>query len=242
MKKIKNVFLGYALIDAIKRKEYAVASTLIHSGADVWLEEDGFNALNWAITMENFDVIKGILTAGQTPEKADLNLNSLNLDSLIFNNDYNEMSLLIGENVIGKSICISKIAFRYECLKNSQRLLRYWFKKVRDINETNMLGHTGLEMCASYGQFDTIKLLLEEGADIQRRDKEGHNALYYAATGTADKRTIKLLLNNGLRLNKKEYSGKTLYNNPTINRLIKSYNPVSRMVLQRTGGTLNDIL
>jgi ankyrin repeat protein len=245
MEKVKSVFFGHALIYAIKRKDCAVASTLIRSDADVWLEEDGSNALNWAITMENFDAIKGILSAGQTPEKADLNLDSMNLDSLIFNNDYNEMSLLIGESIIGKPVCISKIAFSYECLKNSQRLLKYWFKKVRDINETNMMGHTAIDMCASFGQFETLKLLLEEGADIHRRDKKGHNALYYAVTGAADKRIIKLLLDNGLRLNKEEIPGKikeAFDKNIAIDRLIKTYSAGGDMKkCDKSGKTACDI-
>jgi ankyrin repeat protein len=227
MEKVNHVFLGHALIDAIKRNDCAAASTLIRSGADVWLEEDGCNALNWAIDMKNFDAIKGILFSGQPPKKADLNLSLMNLDSLIFITDYNEMSLLIGENVIGKPIRIFKIGFRYECLKNSLKLFKYWIKKVRDINEINKMGHAGVDMCASYGQFQALKILIEEGANIHKCDNEGHNALYHAVIGSADKRTIKLLLDKGLRLNKEEMSGKVekaLYKKAAINRLIRAYN------------------
>jgi ankyrin repeat protein len=100
-------------------------------------------------------------------------------------------------------------------------------------------------MCASFGQFETLKLLLEEGADIHRRDKKGHNALYYAVTGAADKRIIKLLLDNGLRLNKEEIPGKikeAFDKNIAIDRLIKTYSAGGDMKkCDKSGKTACDI-
>jgi ankyrin repeat protein len=244
MEKVKSVFFGHALIHAIKSKNSAVASGLIRSGADVWLEEDGYNALNWAINMQKFDIIKEIFSANQEPGKADLNLSLTNFGYLIFATTYSEISYFIGEKVIGAPVCISKIPIRYVRRKKNYRLLEYWIKKVRDINEVNIMGHSGIALCASYGEFERVKLLLDNGADIQRRDNKGHSALYHAVIGAADKRTIKLLLDNGLRLNNEEVPGKienVLDKKPAIDRLIKSYKADSDMVLSNKGGPVNDL-
>jgi len=244
VKQSKNVFLGHALIYAIKKKDSYVASGLIRSGADVWLEEDGYNALNWAIDMQKFDIIKEILSVNQEPEKADLNLSITNFGLLIFDTVYSEISYIIGKKVIGTPICISKIPIRYVHRKKNYRLLEYWIKKVRDINEVNIMGHSGIALGASYGKFECVKLLLDNGADIHRRDNKGHSALYHAVIGAADKRTIKLLLDNGLRLNNEEVPGKienVLDKKPAIDRLIKSYKADSDMVLSNKGCPGNDI-
>ena len=67
-----------------------------------------------------------------------------------------------------------------------------------DINEENDLGETPLHIAAGYarGGLDTIKFLLNSGADISKITKSGRGAAHYAAdTGSLE--AMKFLIENG---------------------------------------------
>lgn len=60
---------------------------------------------------------------------------------------------------------------------------RIWSRKVENAtpeNATPLIGAT------FYGQAESVKILLEKGAEVNARDSRGHTALYYAKAGYLD--------------------------------------------------------
>ncbi|APR98127.1 ankyrin repeat domain-containing protein [Wolbachia endosymbiont of Folsomia candida] len=77
---------------------------------------------------------------------------------------------------------------------------------IVDINAKNTEGKTALHHAALANNHDTIKLLLEKGANIDAKDNKGQTALYYAALAN-NPDTVKLLLEKGANHNTEDYNG-----------------------------------
>ncbi|KAL7932153.1 hypothetical protein V8C35DRAFT_329153 [Trichoderma chlorosporum] len=69
----------------------------------------------------------------------------------------------------------------------------------RKIDQLNDKGYTALTLAASCGRDDYVKLLIEKGADVKEKCKNGENALCFTAEKAAENRTtiIGLLLKAG---------------------------------------------
>jgi hypothetical protein len=82
-------------------------------------------------------------------------------------------------------------------------------KQCLDPNyELSGIGRTALMAAARSGQTDTVKTLLEQGADVKAKDNDGLTALMDAATaGQTD--TVKTLLEQGADVNAKDIYGMT---------------------------------
>ncbi|MDD5108021.1 MAG: ankyrin repeat domain-containing protein [Candidatus Omnitrophica bacterium] len=62
----------------------------------------------------------------------------------------------------------------------------------------------------TFGQSETVKLLLDKGADVNVRNSEGMTPLMYAAGRFVEIETVKLLLNKGVDVNVKANDGRTV--------------------------------
>lgn len=103
-----------------------------------------------------------------------------------------------------------------------------------DLNIRNFEGITPLQMAVQCGSYDSVKLLLEAGADVNTQEgKNGRTALYFAAEKN-DLRVAKLLLENGADPALSSYSGctpaqaATGLNRLEIAQLLDSYNALNR--------------
>lgn len=74
------------------------------------------------------------------------------------------------------------------------------FYKPNEINTKNDEGKTALMHASKAGNIDTIRLLVEKGADINLPDKNGFTALYYAVEG-GNAEAVRFLLENGANPN-----------------------------------------
>jgi ankyrin repeat protein len=66
------------------------------------------------------------------------------------------------------------------------------------VNARRESGFAALMMATANGvQYDTIKQLIQAGAEVNARDDDGHTALFYAMRDTAKERVVELLKSAG---------------------------------------------
>lgn len=75
-------------------------------------------------------------------------------------------------------------------------------------NSADERGFPPLVMAAYYDGAETVKVLLDAGADINARDRSGNTALM-GATFKGYERTAGLLISNGADVNARNYNGAT---------------------------------
>jgi len=77
--------------------------------------------------------------------------------------------------------------FLEACEENSISFCSKYIRKRLNINFADPDGCTGLMKACLNGHCDLVKLLLESGADLTLKDKNGQNALHYAVLSKNDK-------------------------------------------------------
>lgn len=82
------------------------------------------------------------------------------------------------------------------------------------VDATNEVKHTALKAAASNGQFETIRLLINRGADVRHRNAHGFTALHCAVGNPAydqqrQSKCVQLLLECGAEVNAVDNSGGT---------------------------------
>ena len=99
-------------------------------------------------------------------------------------------------------------AYLAAAVKGHIPILSYFIENETPVDSADHDGRTALMWAANTGQTETVKLLLEKGADIGATEKErGMTALMTAAMmGQTD--TVKLLLDSGADLEKTDVHGR----------------------------------
>ena len=77
-----------------------------------------------------------------------------------------------------------------------------------DVNMKDNVGNTALMYAVGREDYNTVKLLLDNGADVNMQNKYGRTALMYAVD-RGDYNTVNLLLDNGADVNMKDNDGNT---------------------------------
>ncbi|XP_068682874.1 protein phosphatase 1 regulatory subunit 27-like [Montipora foliosa] len=76
-----------------------------------------------------------------------------------------------------------------------------------EINEITTSGLTALNQCVLDGNYESVKMLVELGANVNKKDRFGWTALHYAASeGYQD--ICRFLLRNGANLRAEDKDGK----------------------------------
>lgn len=86
--------------------------------------------------------------------------------------------------------------------------VRLLLKKGVDVNATNILGFSALEVASSNGHLRVVRLLLDEGAEINAKSSMGTTPLI-GASYNGHLEVVKLLLNRGADINAKDRLGET---------------------------------
>jgi methionyl-tRNA formyltransferase len=92
--------------------------------------------------------------------------------------------------------------------------IRQILKHGYNINDWGENGWTPLMVAAYFGRFEIIKILVQNGADVNAVNFNGTSVLMYAMTNvskTNDMKTLDFLFSNGCRVNHMDYRDKSVY-------------------------------
>lgn len=135
---------------------------------------------------------------------------------------YNSKDLAIYNYFINKGVSVNlqdkegNSPFMNAANSNTLKVVQFLSKYIKDINAKNKDGHSALTMAVNRNTTDVIKFLLEKGAAINTVDKEGNTLAYYvinnyrANNSKTFEDKLKLLIKNGLIINKKQHNNNTL--------------------------------
>ncbi|EKV57992.1 ankyrin repeat-containing protein [Brachyspira hampsonii 30446] len=130
----------------------AIAELLIEKGADIEAkDDDGINALVYASTYNNEEMVKFLLEKGA---------------------DANTVCEIENEHTDISSTPLMNAAYR-----GNTNIINMLLENGADINYTTDFGMTALMMAASFNQFEAAKVLLENNADTSVTDEYGRTAL-----------------------------------------------------------------
>lgn len=198
---------GYtALHFAVMSKNYDAVQYLIENGADVnkRTKQDEV-PLHFASFSGRIDIVELLINNG-----ADINVKMGNGNTpLMGAADYETAKLLV-ENGADLKVRnqIDMTPLHAAASKGDTLLIKYYLKKGLDINATDMEYRTPLIVAVNYRFPEAAEILIENGADINKKAKSGNSAVFYA--GSLE--TFKMLIENGADLTfKNEYGADLLH-------------------------------
>lgn len=218
---ITSYSLNQALIVAIKKGYIDIFKYLIQNGADINVVD--YNNNNMLMMEPTLEMVKFLL-------KFNINVNLKNKNGvtpLIYalkNSNIENAELLIeaGANIIDADND-GETTLMYAVLDGTDTV-KFLLKYNGVINMINLVdndGYTALGYAERYDQYDTFKLLIENGADIEIKNKKGLTPLMIALS-KASINYIKLLLDHGADVNATNDEGDT----PLMIATKKGYTPV----------------
>ena len=89
----------------------------------------------------------------------------------------------------------------------SEEIIQEIIDHGAEINAVNKRGRTALLLSCFYRQMDSVKVLLEVGADPTISDEEGFSCLQAAVDGRCSKNTLQALMENGAQIDAKRKDG-----------------------------------
>lgn len=101
----------------------------------------------------------------------------------------------------------NKIFFN-ACIKGDIEVIKKILENNFDIDLTDKQGITGLNFAVAYNQFNVVRFLIEKGANLNIKDKNGWSPIITASQLLKDKTEIvKYLIQNGANINQVDKDG-----------------------------------
>ena len=88
-------------------------------------------------------------------------------------------------------------------IKEMVQLLENFNVDIQDL----IIKRTPLHEAVWYGQFEAVKFLIENGADVSAKDIDGDTPLHVAASSSRLSEIAKFLIEKGADINNKNYKG-----------------------------------
>lgn len=161
---------GFHLESAIEHSKYETIQSLINQGLDVNTKSYGTPALHIAVNNKKEAIFTLLLDLG-----ADISLTDKNGNTALH-------IAAIGDD----------------------KILNMLIKRGADLNARNIKGQTALFDASVFGYLGNMRDLISSGANVNLEDHWGNTALFY---GIARVEIVKLLIENGAFVNKKNKKG-----------------------------------
>lgn len=158
---------------------------LIDFGKEVNEEdENGLTSLHYAVAKGNHETIS-LLVANGADVNAGIEKNDITplYAAMLGSEDIIELLLDLGADpyaLIPLAGGVSASPLTYASYSSQEAIVRLFVKRGVDVNFQTPQGFTALHVMAILGKFDMVKLLLELGADVTLKDKDGLTAYDYA--------------------------------------------------------------
>lgn len=208
--------------DAVNQNCMRVVREYIESGADPNVSADGLVPLREACFNENIPMIKYLLEHGASPNGRDPDNDESVLESYIHycykhvNTAVLRRLLRAGGNPNLRNPRNERPIFHWTIINNIKRVISILLEYGADVNQRGKVhdGETPLMLAAYFADISIMQILLKRGADVNARDGNGWNALFYVVTGNCPRQEIlprfKLLFKYGIDLHAQEKHGKNI--------------------------------
>ena len=207
--------------EAVSQNCMRVVREYMESGADPNVSADGLVPLREACFHENIPMMKYLLEHGANPNGRDPDDNTSVLESYIHycykrvNTAVLRRLLRAGADPNLRNSNDMRPMFHWAILNNRKRLVSILLEYGADVNQRGDLhdGETPIMIAAYFADISIMEMLLKRGAEVNARDGEGHNALFYVMAGMRheDRRArFELLLKYGIDLHARDKRGDTI--------------------------------
>ena len=159
---------------------------LIQNGADVQeRDSEGSTVLHFASRFSNQEVVELLLKLNQISVNATDNLNQTPLMKACFDGgrlDNIKMLIQNGADIQARD-CDGSTLLHFASWLSTQEVVEFLLKLNQiSVNATNNFNQTPLmQACYDGGRLDNIKMLIQNGADIQASSKNGSTVLHLAS-------------------------------------------------------------
>lgn len=200
---------------------YSILKLLIEAGADITKKCDfGFSVIFFAISQLNLDCASFLLEDREIKDSGLFDIEMIKRANVVYSDfieNYEDFVFSVikkaceGDNyelLLEILTEVKKINEVFDTkLEDNVLLVSSYFGNIefvekaletKDVNTIGLHEHTAF-MCASYNdETDILRFLLERGADINRVNSLGENALHIAAENSMDENTVITLLDMGV--------------------------------------------
>lgn len=182
-----------------RKRRLDYAKVLLKYGADIDPVHNNF--VYNAVKYNDKEVLDFLYTHHADFEQL-TNYDMTPISTLIMHGDHSAIALLMSYNINLSATDKNENSVLMNVIKymDSTVLMSSILKSIDDVNYANSKGETAIHYAAkATNGVEKLNLLLSNGADIRRTDKNGNNALVHSMKG--DTSTISYLLENGFSLN-----------------------------------------
>ena len=159
---------------------------LIQNGADIQASSsDGLTVLHFASRYSNHEVLEFLLKLNEISVNATDNLNRTPLMNACFDGgrlDNIKMLLQSGADIQARD-CDGSTVLHFASRNSNQEVVEFLLKLNEIfVNTTDNFKQTPfMDACYDGGRFDNIKMLIQNGADIQASSSDGLTVLHFAS-------------------------------------------------------------
>ncbi len=201
------------LHQAVRSGDLDEVSKLVEHGANVdEIDEKGYTPLYYAVGIGNTAITNYLIDHGASLEKQDDRGQTALWAACMYGADSDEtLRILLSKNADANHINTFGANVLFQCVDPGGTS-----KKVRDLIEFRINanqqsfedGDFALRIASSWGDLDTVKALLDAGANPDLQRKDGTTALMEACRG-GHLEVVKILLSSRANIGLKNQDGKT---------------------------------